>query len=207
MSVDFSGICKADIDGHYRGDYFRQPSNLKSEYGLPASTRRLRAVIQHMNQEFSDVVRLKGHKFHIESFRKRSENVQAETTNNMGEGDEKDEEDDEVEEDEEDEKDEDNEDEEAGENCTPTSGDTDSSKIHSGPQKQSYFSTELPQEVSNDEAIAWVRRIITGARGRELPGSFNPQVIAELFWEQSSRWHPIVDTCKPSRARLLWVSL
>lgn len=48
---------------------------------------------------------------------------------------------------------------------------------------------EPPKKVSHDEAIHWVNDAVTQSRGRELPGNFNPLVIAELFWEQSSKWH------------------
>ncbi|KAJ5471832.1 P-loop containing nucleoside triphosphate hydrolase protein [Penicillium diatomitis] len=46
-----------------------------------------------------------------------------------------------------------------------------------------------PTRVSHDEAIRWVNDAVAKARGKELPGNFNPLVIAELFWEQSSKWH------------------
>ncbi|KAJ5742529.1 P-loop containing nucleoside triphosphate hydrolase protein [Penicillium nucicola] len=48
---------------------------------------------------------------------------------------------------------------------------------------------EAPEKVTHDDAIHWVNGAVTRARGRELPGNFNPLVIAELFWEQSSKWH------------------
>ncbi|GFG16990.1 conserved hypothetical protein [Aspergillus lentulus] len=46
-----------------------------------------------------------------------------------------------------------------------------------------------PQKLSRRKAIAWVNDVVIRARGRELLGNFNPLVIAELFWEQSSKWH------------------
>jgi hypothetical protein len=48
---------------------------------------------------------------------------------------------------------------------------------------------KAPEKVTHDNAIHWVNGAVTRARGRELPGNFNPLVIAELFWEQSSKWH------------------
>ncbi|PKY04430.1 hypothetical protein P168DRAFT_343960 [Aspergillus campestris IBT 28561] len=45
-----------------------------------------------------------------------------------------------------------------------------------------------PQNMSHQKAIDWVRKVVTRARGRELSGNFNPLVISELFWEQSSKW-------------------
>src|SRR5690606_7561028 len=41
------------------------------------------------------------------------------------------------------------------------------------------------------EALIWVKRLIVRSRGDELPGTFNPLLIANLFWEQSSPWKNI----------------
>jgi len=38
------------------------------------------------------------------------------------------------------------------------------------------------------EAITWVRDMLEKSRGRELPGNFNPLLISQIFWEQSSPW-------------------
>ena len=46
-----------------------------------------------------------------------------------------------------------------------------------------------PQRVSRIKAIEWVSNAVTRTRGHDLPGNFNPLVISELFWEQSSKWH------------------
>ncbi|CAI7611760.1 unnamed protein product [Penicillium pancosmium] len=67
------------------------------------------------------------------------------------------------------------------EQCSGTRTTTDKS----GP----FDHIEAPEKVTHDEAIHWVNIAVTRARGRELPGNFNPLVIAELFWEQSSKWH------------------
>lgn len=42
--------------------------------------------------------------------------------------------------------------------------------------------------MSRPEAIEWVRCILIRSRGRELPGSFNPLLVNELFQDQSSQW-------------------
>ena len=44
-----------------------------------------------------------------------------------------------------------------------------------------------PQKLSRRKAMAWVNDVVIRARGRELPGNFNPLVITELFWNQSSK--------------------
>ncbi|KAL3712031.1 hypothetical protein TMatcc_000726 [Talaromyces marneffei ATCC 18224] len=42
--------------------------------------------------------------------------------------------------------------------------------------------------MSHRKAMKWVNDVVVRTRGRELLGNFNPLVIAELFWEQSSKW-------------------
>ena len=48
-----------------------------------------------------------------------------------------------------------------------------------------------PVKMDKEQALAWVRSVIIRNRGRELVGSFNPLLIAELFWEQCSKWHDL----------------
>ena len=46
-----------------------------------------------------------------------------------------------------------------------------------------------PTKLSNPDALNWVREALARTRGKELSGNFNPLLIGELFWEQSSKWH------------------
>lgn len=48
--------------------------------------------------------------------------------------------------------------------------------------------SSAPRALSRNEAMVWVGQKLQRARGTELIGNFNPQVIAELFWEQSEPW-------------------
>ena len=43
-------------------------------------------------------------------------------------------------------------------------------------------------EGKSDEAISWVRDILISSRGRELPGTFSPMLIGDLFRVQSKPW-------------------
>lgn len=45
-----------------------------------------------------------------------------------------------------------------------------------------------PKPLTKKEALNWVRKVLSRTRGKELPGNFNPLLIGELFWEQSSKW-------------------
>jgi hypothetical protein len=51
----------------------------------------------------------------------------------------------------------------------------------------------LPQPIkmSRDEGIDWVHHVLERSRGLELPGNFNPLIISQLFWEQSSPWNEV----------------
>jgi GTPase SAR1 family protein len=49
------------------------------------------------------------------------------------------------------------------------------------------------QKLSKDEALDWVRQVIVRTRGKELMGNFNPIVVAELFWDQSSKWGQLAE--------------
>jgi hypothetical protein len=40
----------------------------------------------------------------------------------------------------------------------------------------------------SDQAISWVRDTLVSSRGRELPGTFSPMLIGDLFRVQSKPW-------------------
>ncbi|KAJ4985014.1 Interferon-induced GTP-binding protein Mx2 [Stagonosporopsis vannaccii] len=45
--------------------------------------------------------------------------------------------------------------------------------------------------VTQEQMMEWVKKIYLNNRGRELPGTYNQEVLSELFHEQSSRWGDI----------------
>ncbi|KAH6653292.1 dynamin family protein-like protein [Truncatella angustata] len=47
---------------------------------------------------------------------------------------------------------------------------------------------DSPIRLSKSKAIEWAHEALVRTRGTELLGNFNPLVIGELFWEQSTRW-------------------
>ncbi|KXL51256.1 hypothetical protein M433DRAFT_73240 [Acidomyces richmondensis BFW] len=55
-----------------------------------------------------------------------------------------------------------------------------------------YFS-DLQEVISRKDAIKRVLKILIRSRGRELPGTFNPLLISQLFWEQSAEWKTIAE--------------
>ncbi|KAI0856906.1 interferon-induced GTP-binding protein Mx [Xylaria cubensis] len=50
---------------------------------------------------------------------------------------------------------------------------------------------DLPTVLLKAEAKKWAQTMLTQSRGTELVGNLNPQLIAELFWEQSSPWEKL----------------
>ncbi|TVY58344.1 Interferon-induced GTP-binding protein Mx [Lachnellula cervina] len=46
-----------------------------------------------------------------------------------------------------------------------------------------------PETMNKADALVWVHHKMKSTRGKELVGNFNPLLIGELFWEQSSKWH------------------
>ncbi|KAG8527769.1 uncharacterized protein KY384_007923 [Bacidia gigantensis] len=49
-------------------------------------------------------------------------------------------------------------------------------------------SIPAPIQISREKALEWVEEVFDHTRGKELAGTFNPLLIGELFWEQSSKW-------------------
>jgi GTPase SAR1 family protein len=50
-----------------------------------------------------------------------------------------------------------------------------------------------PINLSKAAALQWVREGLIRTRGKELVGNFNPLLIGELFWEQSSKWRSFAE--------------
>ncbi|KAK3722656.1 hypothetical protein LTR37_002226 [Vermiconidia calcicola] len=50
---------------------------------------------------------------------------------------------------------------------------------------------ELQQKIAREDEVARVRQLLVRSRGRELPGTFNPLLISQPFWSQSSNWETI----------------
>jgi len=48
-----------------------------------------------------------------------------------------------------------------------------------------------PIRWTKEMALKWVANVLARTRGRELVGNYNPLLVGELFWEQSSNWQLI----------------
>lgn len=49
----------------------------------------------------------------------------------------------------------------------------------------------VPKKLTRDEAVEWVKKLLERSRGYELPGTFQPLLISQLFWEQSEPWEEL----------------
>ncbi|KAI9775355.1 MAG: hypothetical protein M1839_001271 [Geoglossum umbratile] len=58
-------------------------------------------------------------------------------------------------------------------------------------EKEKRLRGELPEKISRKDALNRVRLRLTRSRGRELPGTFNPLLIGELFHEQAIPWRSL----------------
>ncbi|KAH7012256.1 interferon-induced GTP-binding protein Mx [Microdochium trichocladiopsis] len=70
FSIECQEICKSAINGNYEHDYFKtSDDDIDEEFSLEDETTiaRLRAVIQHINHNFSQTIRKKGYKYHLEA--------------------------------------------------------------------------------------------------------------------------------------------
>lgn len=50
-------------------------------------------------------------------------------------------------------------------------------------------------KISRSDYIKHVQELMRNSRGRELPGTFNPLIVGDLFYEQSKPWKQLVDRC------------
>ena len=131
LSQSFQALCRAAIDGNYDDKFFGDPSS-DEEY-----SKRLRAVVQNLSRDFSELMRKKGHHRAIEG-----ESTEGNATRMNG--------------------------------ISPKS-----------------LSDLRPIVMCRADAIEWVRKLLVRSRGRELPGSFNPLLVSELFRDQSTPWERI----------------
>lgn len=147
LSLDFHEVCKAAVGGHYEGDHFTCAVDPVFTPTSTATIRRLRAVIQFMNTEFSNHLRKKGHKYQIDTTGHAVDSID-------------------------------------GAASMLVKGDQSSEGLII-PESQ----PGSPAPMSNAMALQWVGQALVRTRGQELGGNFNPLLIGELFWEQSSNWH------------------
>jgi hypothetical protein len=53
------------------------------------------------------------------------------------------------------------------------------------------LSLPKPKTLTRKEGVQWVKKTLERSRGYELPGTFQPMLVSQLFWEQSEPWEQI----------------
>lgn len=119
LSQSFQSLVKAAVDNTYNDPFF---GDARSKSGYQ---KRIRAVMQNLNQDFADDITRRGHRREV-------------TKSN-----EKD--------------------------CIPTD----------------------VISLSRNEYINHVKHLMKRTKSRELPGTFNPMIVSDLFLEQSTPWDAI----------------
>lgn len=122
ISQAFQSLVKAAVDGTYNEPYF---GDAKTNIGCQ---KRIRAVIQNLNEQFKKKISLRGHSYHILE----------------------------------------NED------------------------QRSVSKHQIP--ITRDRYVQQIEMLLKKTRGRELPGTFNPMIVKDLFQEQCSPWQGITQS-------------
>jgi len=119
ISQSFHSLIKASVDGTYNDPFFE---DAKSDLGYQ---KRIRAVVQNLNQDFAARISRRGHRREIVN---SSHDIVVER------------------------------------GVTAT---------------------------TREEFINHIQELMRRSKGRELPGTFNPMIVADLFREQSSPWEAL----------------
>ncbi|KAG9196913.1 hypothetical protein G6514_003047 [Epicoccum nigrum] len=147
ISMRISDILNSAIKGYYESLFFGS-INMDAAVDASENIRRFRAVIQHLNINFANDMRLRGHKYAF----------------GAGPGDE----------------------ERDIEEDIKAQEELDSLDEHPG-----LMFLHRPTKFTRREVIEWVKKTLERSRGYELPGTFQPMLISQLFWEQSQPWEQI----------------
>ncbi|KUI58055.1 Interferon-induced GTP-binding protein Mx [Cytospora mali] len=166
-------LCKAGVSGHYEDAWFQEESPVVQLSKIPL--QRLRAVVQWRNKGFADRFRKEGHKYEVDFNNTANQDAEqpsapgalskdaarswADVVTNT-----------------------------AIENSKHPSTPQDFSKDLTNTADQDAEQSSAPKALSKDAALSWVKEMLQRSRGTELQGTFNPNLIAELFWEQSEAW-------------------
>ncbi len=120
LSQSFQTLVKASVGGNYNSTFFSDGT------AEPGYQRRIRAVIQNLNEDFAAAMSLRGHYRQVISPTSATEHVPVDTA-----------------------------------------------------------------QITRDDFIDRIEHLMRRTRGCELPGTFNPMIVADLFLEQSRPWEAI----------------
>lgn len=163
LSMNFLDFCKAAINGAYEGTYFKMKHDQNAQDCTLINPRRLRAVIQASNTNFTADFLLKGHKFHFGFLDADQVSVQGQPTENASEDYY-----------------------DSGLWRQEDSETTDG--VDEKDEDEDQGISDLPEVLDRTATMRWIGNALAATRGRELGGNYNPLIIGELFWFQSSKW-------------------
>jgi GTPase SAR1 family protein len=66
-------------------------------------------------------------------------------------------------------------------------------QIEENPKRQIVTSSGDPTQISRSKFVDEVMILMKRSRGCELPGTYNPLIIGDLFYEQSKKWGQLAD--------------
>lgn len=178
IATNINHTISSAVDGHYQHEFF-EAVDLDSSVDSGINIRRFRAVIQNLNHEFAENMRLRGHAYNFENeddkdkINEANSTDQADSTaegaNTDGKSSEK----------------------TSGKKEKATTKKKQKSKRDSGNTDDVDDDLPSPQSISYEDTMTWVKETIVHCRGHELPGSVNPEVTSHLFWAQSAPWEVI----------------
>ncbi len=168
LSTEAHDILKAAVNGHYEQDFFGSV-DASAKIEAAANVQRLRAVIQHLNLDFAKQMRLYGQKYKIGKPKGKLALEEADCDDEL-------------------QPDSDAVLAEKVAQSTSTAKSIDAVFEGEDLTIQEACPAGFPKLMTRDQAVEWVLGVLQRSRGRELPGTFNPMLIGQLFWEQSSHW-------------------
>jgi hypothetical protein len=160
IGTKINAILQAGVKGQYENAFFGHV-DMEAAVDSQKNLRRFRAVVQHLNMDFSDRMHRVGCKYHIPDSKAKGKG-KVEEKKYEGEEEEKD------------------------ENKEENKAEDDDDKDNKPKKKK-----PGPIKMTREEAVNWVHGTLVRSRGEELAGSFNPAIIPTLFREQSTPWNEL----------------
>lgn len=167
VSMKMHDLLKMALHGPYDDSFFTITDHDKS-IDEGDNVKRLRAAVQHRNLDFAKCMRLTGHKYNIPRRAKADLDDESEVEEIVINGHVTGSEDD-----------------------TPVSEDERPLPRATADSDTASPETYRPSSMTRKQAIKWVAKRLEFSRGQELPGTYNPLLVSDIFWEQSKPWEAL----------------
>ena len=164
LSHDVQETIAAGVRGNYDADFFHNV-DVTTPVDSDVNLNRLRAVVHELNTRFVRKLHHQGHKYKIAP-RKNTDAPSHDDLEDDGYPLS------------------DHAEEEAGE----VEGDKEAPPTKKVEPRHDSLGFPRPEKKTRKEAVSWVLDVLRRSKGRELPGTYNPLIIGQLFREQSEPW-------------------